>query len=320
MNGGWFRYGQQPTAAIASWKRVVDGVRNVVTDRSRYAFLWAPNASNGYPFTGGEYSTTKASASAADFAALDTNKNGEFDALDDPYTPFYPGDDYVDWVGFSLYHYGTQYPWVTNDVPIPGKAEAILVGKPGWGHFNFYEMFCGSGAGGQPTSLSRGDKPFMVTETGSTVHMAVGPSTQTATQVPANGGAESRAQIKQGWWRQLINSTFLEQYPKIKGISTFEFIKYEETSWRDFTNMGKGTETNSPVGNDGGALDGPTLAALQADLNGSLTDLVIWGSKSAPSTGSPGSNGTSTNSPKSNSAFQTTLVMPIAALVISMLY
>ena len=288
MNGGWFRYGQQPTAAIASWKRVVDSVRRAVPDRSKYAFLWAPNAANGYPFAGGEYSNTKETASAADFAALDSNGDGVYDARDDPYTPFYPGDDYVDWVGFSLYHYGREWPWVTNDVPMPGKAEAILTGKPGWGNYNFYEMFCGSGAGGNPASRSQGSKPFMVTETGSTIHMAVGPTTATARTVPANGDAQSRVPIKQGWWRQLVNSTFLEQYPKIKGISTFEFIKYEETSWRDFTNMGPAVDINSPVGNDGGALDGLVLAAFQADFTGPLENLVIWGKKESPSLSTPG--------------------------------
>ena len=33
---------------------------------------------------------------------------------DDPYGPYYPGDDAVDWVGMSLYHWGSSYPWGAN--------------------------------------------------------------------------------------------------------------------------------------------------------------------------------------------------------------
>jgi hypothetical protein len=43
--------------------------------------------------------------SAADFKLLDTNNNGKLDYNDDPYLPFWPGEDYVDWVGLSLYWY-----------------------------------------------------------------------------------------------------------------------------------------------------------------------------------------------------------------------
>lgn len=41
--------------------------------------------------------------SVADQQALDTNRNGQLDGGDDPYSPWYPGDDLVDWIGISLY-------------------------------------------------------------------------------------------------------------------------------------------------------------------------------------------------------------------------
>ena len=34
-------------------------------------------------------------------------------------------------------------------------------------------MYCGNGAGGNPASLSKGGKPFMITETAATIHMAL---------------------------------------------------------------------------------------------------------------------------------------------------
>lgn len=34
---------------------------------------------------------------------LDTNGNGVLDQEDDPFTPYFPGPEYVDWVGLSFY-------------------------------------------------------------------------------------------------------------------------------------------------------------------------------------------------------------------------
>jgi beta-mannanase len=110
MNGSWFPYGQDPIKFIASWKRVVDYVRKALgeSNRSNFAFIWGPNSGNGYPYVlpppdgfSPDASTTEGKAR---IAALDTNGNGELDRLDDPYQPYYPGDDYVDWVGISIYH------------------------------------------------------------------------------------------------------------------------------------------------------------------------------------------------------------------------
>ena len=42
----------------------------------------------------------------AEWHALDTNDDGWVDMSDDPYTPFYPGDQWVDWVGMNMYHMG----------------------------------------------------------------------------------------------------------------------------------------------------------------------------------------------------------------------
>ena len=40
--------------------------------------------------------------SAADQTLLDTNNNGVLDAGDDAFSPYYPGDDVVDWIGLSI--------------------------------------------------------------------------------------------------------------------------------------------------------------------------------------------------------------------------
>lgn len=52
---------------------------------------------------GGKYSLANGTA---EWHALDTNDDGWVDMADDPYTPFYPGDQWVDWVGLNMYHMG----------------------------------------------------------------------------------------------------------------------------------------------------------------------------------------------------------------------
>lgn len=199
---------------------------------------------------------------------------------DSRYTPFYPGDEWVDWVGMSLYHYGPQFPWVDNAIPALGKAESFMIGTAGGqvGSYNFYRMFSGDGAGGSPGSMSKGGKPFMITETASTIHTLVVTTDGTPPVVPPMQSPADRAAIKQAWWRQIINSTFLQTYPRIKAVNFFEFYKFEETSFRDFTVFGGDGNLGSPVNpNDGTPQNGPTLAALQEDMRGDLGKLILWG-------------------------------------------
>ena len=47
---------------------------------------------------------------------------------DDSYAPYYPGDDAVDWVGMSLYHWGATYPWGENELPEANKFTDQLTG------------------------------------------------------------------------------------------------------------------------------------------------------------------------------------------------
>jgi hypothetical protein len=63
--------------------------------RPRSDFSWSRSYPYGQTFT-------QADNDAADIALLDTNRNGVLDADDDSLSPYWPGDDYVDWVGVSL--------------------------------------------------------------------------------------------------------------------------------------------------------------------------------------------------------------------------
>lgn len=93
MQGTWNVYGFQPTAYIALWKRMWTIIKAASPTT---AIVWAPNTGQGYP-----YGQSTTSLSAADLSLMDTNKDGQVTAADDPYLPYYPGDDVVDWIGLS---------------------------------------------------------------------------------------------------------------------------------------------------------------------------------------------------------------------------
>jgi hypothetical protein len=136
-----------------------------------------------------------------DLALMDTNKDGVVDAKDDPFGPFYPGDSFVDWVGLSIYTYGSTFPWSDNVISPPGKFELYF------NNGNFYSTF----AQGK-------NKPMMISETGAAFHV----------NTPKGPGV-GEVETKRSWWRQYItNSTWLNAHPLVKGICLFEFQKYEE--------------------------------------------------------------------------------------------
>ena len=100
MNGSWYPWSQQPAAYIKAFQIVADAIHSKAPQS---AMLWAPNYGGGYPFKNGQFEIKPKSA---DYKLLDTNQDGQITMSDDPYSPYYPGDAAVDWVGMSLYHWG----------------------------------------------------------------------------------------------------------------------------------------------------------------------------------------------------------------------
>jgi hypothetical protein len=234
MNGSWFPFGQKPVGFIRVWKQLVTAVRANPFCDNKVAFVFAPNpvGTTGYPFQGGAYSLPN--TPSPDLTLLDTNKNGVLDAADDPYTPYYPGDDFVDWVGLSAYFFGNNFPFVLNEMP-PNTYFSQLMKQ---GTINFYDTFC-----------TKAGKPMMITESGTAFHQnLLTPAADTGSTVVAPGPGELA--MKQAFWRQfLTNADLSKEFPKIKGICMFEFDKPEELTYRNFhsTNV--------------------TLNALKADLD-----------------------------------------------------
>ena len=109
MNGNWLPYyGQKPHQFKQAFVTMASYVHQLT---NMTAMLWSPNIGGGYPYGGGD-SLPKANdpdpIQRENFQQLNTNNAGSsanrIDALDDPYGPYYPGDEYVDWVGLSVYN------------------------------------------------------------------------------------------------------------------------------------------------------------------------------------------------------------------------
>lgn len=202
MNGSWYPWSQQPTAYIQSYRMLAEAVHR---DAPGTAMVWAPNYGGGYPFSGGSF---EAKPDHPDFTLLDTDQNGVLSMEDDPYAPYYPGDDAVDWAGMTIYHWGNQYPWGENELPEQDQFIAQLTGDyKGLNGDNtalpdFYEIF----------HLSHG-KPIAIPETAALYNTT-------------RSGPDELA-IKQAWWRQVLNSEILSAYPGIQMINWFEWKKPE---------------------------------------------------------------------------------------------
>lgn len=202
MNGSWYPWSHQPEAYVTAFRMVAAAVHERAPAT---ATVWAPNYGGGYPFAGGAHEATPGTAA---FAGLDTDRDGQLTMADDPYGPYYPGDDAVDWVGMSLYHWGNRYPWGDNEVPEAGKFVAQLKGEY-------------AGANGDERAVpdfaavySDGKaKPLAVTETA-------------AFHAPGAGGADATV-TKRTWWEQVLDPAVRLRVPRLGMVNWFEWDKHE---------------------------------------------------------------------------------------------
>jgi hypothetical protein len=203
MNGSWYPWAQQPAGYVTAFETVAAAVHE---NAPASAMIWAPNEGGGYPFTGGQYA---ARAGTDEFAALDTNEDGKLDGQDDPYAPYYPGDEAVDWVGMSLYHWGNSYPWGENELPPSGKFAALLTGEPIVEHAE-----SGSVPDFYTTYADGHDKPLAIIETA-------------ALYDPAASPGPTEAELKTAWFTQVFSAETREAFPRIRMINWFEWRKEE---------------------------------------------------------------------------------------------
>lgn len=199
MQGRWNPYGQLPVLFVQAWQAMYKGIKAIAPQT---VVVWAPNLGSGYPF-----GQTKDIA-AEDMAVLDTNKNGQLDAGDDPYAPYYPGDDYVDWIGLSVYF--KQFSVNTNVAQPAGFCSDILSGiNSQTGRtttVNWYDTYC----------AQKPSKACLIAESGAAYHPNI------------NTGTASQLQIQQAWWQDCItNTTFMDLFPRLKLHMHFEYEKME---------------------------------------------------------------------------------------------
>lgn len=202
MNGSWYPWSQQPEEYVAGFRAMAAALEARAPE---VAMMWAPNYGGGYPFRGGEFETTSGEPG---FELLDTNGDGSLTMADDPYAPYYPGDDVVDWVGMSLYHWGSAYPWGENELAEPTK---------------FVDQLRGDyvGLGGDDSMLP--DFAAVYAE-GPGIPLAI---PETAAFVTAGAPPELALAIKQSWWQQVFAPDTLEQVPGLAMINWFEWEKFE---------------------------------------------------------------------------------------------
>ena len=243
MNGSWYAWGQQPTAYVAAFRRVASAVHRLAPGS---ATMWAPNYGGGYPFAGGRHT---AGRGTPDAALLDTDHNGVVEARDDPYAPYWPGDDAVDWVGLSLYHWGTTYPWGANVLPEPGKFVQQLTGTyvgPGGDDRAVPDFYATYG--------DAHNKPVAIPET--------------AALLNTSRDTTSALAIKGTWWRQVLDADVPSRFPRLKMINWFEWNKGE-------------TEIGTNV--DWTATGDPTVRAA---FRAALPDWLVFGTTRSCRSGS----------------------------------
>jgi Glycosyl hydrolase family 26 len=227
MNGSWYAWGQQPEHYKQVFRQVATAVHKIAPGS---AMMWAPNYGGGYPFTGGRFA---ANPGTQDFRDLDTDGQGEVTGqltmYDDAYAPYYPGDEYVDWVGVSLYHWGNHHPWGNNDITEPHKFVDMLTG-----HYN--------GTAGNDTGV-----PNLYEVYGVEHHKPVAIVETAAIFTPSRKG-EPELAVKQAWWKQVFSDE-VRQFPQLKMINWFEWKKFEIeiNDWVDWRAAGEPASRNAFV-------------------------------------------------------------------------
>ena len=199
MNGVWYTWGQDPPLYKEAYIRLAKSIK---ANTTKTVMVWSPNTGYGYPFTGSASEISLPNNTNSErFKQLDTDGNGVFNSLDDPYSPYYPGDAYVDWVGLSLYSKRNESQSTAQANDLEGRTSAAkYISTPGT-PYDFYSTYA-----------TAKNKPFLVTETAAAYYL----------DSPTGDGFLA---VKQSWWRQLLGSSVLASYPLLKGVVWFEYVK-----------------------------------------------------------------------------------------------
>ncbi|KAJ3194860.1 hypothetical protein HK101_001751 [Irineochytrium annulatum] len=161
MNGGWMTYGKQPEAYVANWKRMYAQMRLYAPN---VLLVWSPNY---------------------DLPVADTS--------------YWPGPEYVDWVGTSSYWKGFGKDEAAPSDYVPSAVDNV---------YNTYAVAY--------------NKSFIISEASGAYE--TGPKVSVGV---------TQAQLQYSFWGSVLNTDYLDSHPLFKGIFLFEFAKMEEY-FRDF--------------------------------------------------------------------------------------
>lgn len=226
MNGSWYPWCQKPTLFIDKFRLLSEALR---AGTRRATMLWAPNLGPGYPYKNGKYEAKcNGDGAAEDCDVLDTNGDGKLTAADDMFAPYWPGDEYVDWVGSSLYWWGTVYPWGENEVPSPQFFYDTLVGnikqETGEPVPDFYFTYS------EEKNIA-----MIITETAALYNLCDKDPDTEACQVNIPNDLINPTfefEIKSTWWDQVFSlegsTSTREIFPNIRMISWFNVRKQEQ--------------------------------------------------------------------------------------------
>lgn len=217
MNGSWETWGQQPGAYVRAFRTLAEAMTGVEASQADGGdwseMVWAPVYGSGYPYRrpdreGGAQGALE-EVLASERKRADTNGDGELDIQDDAYAPYYPGDEWVDWVGLSMYRLGQSQGVRRNHVPPATEFRQRLEETWGYGE--------GGGRGSFYDRFAVGhDRPMLV---------------ETAAFFNPEDPGPRGLEVKGAWWRQVFSA--LTDYPRISGISWLEVARTEPEALQD---------------------------------------------------------------------------------------
>ncbi|KAL7750246.1 hypothetical protein RI367_004419 [Sorochytrium milnesiophthora] len=203
MDGGWYSWAHQPTLYIATWRRLATAVR---AKANLTSLMWAPNSPNAYPWK------VPTEATPEDIKVLDTNHDGVLDGQDDPFSPYWPGDDVVDWIGMSAFFRGPIQPdgvhYGHNTISDDNRAYTLMTGTTPDSHFSLADF------------ASKHGKPLAFSET-TIIYYPHSNFTATVNE----------AQMKQWWMAQLFSKEVFDL--GVRMAMWFEFLKDEDENYAD---------------------------------------------------------------------------------------
>lgn len=228
-SGNWMiHYGMRPIQlkqSFATLARYVHSLTNMTgmffLKFNALAMVWSPNNGYGYPFNGDGFENYNPRLNdpnpqrAANFRELDTNNDGLLTNEDDPYTPYYPGDEYVDWVSLSVYNTARD-PRTRQTAPANVNIIAAYLISPSNPRLDFYTKFAAAK-----------NKPFMLGETGSS-YVTNSPGDNSI--LPDADPQAAELAVKQSWWNSIIAGALKSNmFPLWKAAVWFEETKMEQS-------------------------------------------------------------------------------------------